>query len=58
MAHWIRFEHEGQTRFGTLNGGTIAVHDGDMFGDPEATGETVPLAVVKVVTPCSPSKMI
>jgi 2-dehydropantoate 2-reductase len=58
MAQWIRFERGGKTGFGTLEGGTIAVHDGDLFGANRATGEKVALAEVKVLTPCTPSKMI
>jgi len=58
VAHWIRFERQGQTAFGTLEGETITVHDGDMFEGPRPTAETVPLADVKVLTPCVPSKMI
>jgi ketopantoate reductase/2-keto-4-pentenoate hydratase/2-oxohepta-3-ene-1,7-dioic acid hydratase in catechol pathway len=58
VAHWIRFEHQGRTGFGTLEGETIAVHDGDIFERAEPTGATVPLAQVKVLTPCVPSKMI
>jgi ketopantoate reductase/2-keto-4-pentenoate hydratase/2-oxohepta-3-ene-1,7-dioic acid hydratase in catechol pathway len=58
VAHWIRFERGGRTGFGTLEGDTIAVHDGDMFEHPQPTGETVPLADVTVLTPCVPSKMI
>ena len=58
MARWIRFEHQGQTGFGTLDGATIRVHEGDMFEDPRPTGATLPLAEVKVLTPCTPSKMI
>ena len=57
MAQWLRFEHKGQTGFGTLNDGTIAVHSGDMFSSPKPTGETVKLSDVKVLTPCTPSKM-
>ncbi len=58
MAHWIRFERNGQTGFGTLADGVIAVHTGDMFANPKRTGETVRLADVTVITPCEPSKMI
>jgi 2-dehydropantoate 2-reductase len=58
MAQWIRFERGGKTGFGTLEGGTIAVHDGDLFGTNRATAEKVALADVKVLTPCTPSKMI
>ena len=58
MAHWIRFEHQGQTGFGTLDDAIIRVHEGDMFEEPRPTGATLPLAEVKVLTPCTPSKMI
>jgi 2-keto-4-pentenoate hydratase/2-oxohepta-3-ene-1,7-dioic acid hydratase in catechol pathway len=58
MAQWVRFERRGATRFGTLNDGTVAVHRGDMFAAATPTGETIPLAEVKLLTPCVPSKMI
>jgi 2-keto-4-pentenoate hydratase/2-oxohepta-3-ene-1,7-dioic acid hydratase in catechol pathway len=58
MTHWIRFEHDGRTRFGVLQDRGIAVHDGDMFAGARATGETVTLTDVRVQTPCDPSKMI
>ena len=37
MTRWIRFEHEGRAQFGTLEGDTIRVHEGDMFASPRAT---------------------
>ena len=58
MAQWIRFERSGRLEFGTLQGGDIAVHRGDMFAGASPTGETVRLADVRVSTPCDPSKMI
>lgn len=58
MPLWIRFARDGASGFGTLEGDTIAVHDGDMFDRPEATGERVPLASVRVLAPTQPSKMI
>ena len=58
MAHWIRFERNGETGFGTLDGDTIAVHAGDMFGERRPTGETVALADVKVLNPCRPTQMV
>lgn len=58
MPHWIRFEHEGQPGFGTLDGDVIAVHAGDMFDAPNATGQHLPLASVRVLAPTQPSKMI
>ncbi|MBK8743029.1 MAG: fumarylacetoacetate hydrolase family protein [Betaproteobacteria bacterium] len=58
MAHWLRFEHEGRSGFGTVDDGTISVHTGDMFGSPFATGRALALADVKVLTPTVPSKMV
>jgi 2-dehydropantoate 2-reductase len=58
MAQWIRFKRGGKEGLGTLENGTIAVHDGDLFGANRPSGERVALADVKVLTPCTPSKMI
>lgn len=58
MPHWIRFEHDGTPGFGTLEGGQIAVHSGDMFDRPVATGQTLPFGSVRVLAPTQPSKMI
>ncbi|HWB45381.1 MAG TPA: 2-dehydropantoate 2-reductase [Hyphomicrobiaceae bacterium] len=58
MAKWIRFDRKGSVGFGTLEGDTIAVHSGDMFAGAKPTGEKVKLSEVRVLTPCTPSKMI
>ena len=58
MTHWVRFEHKGATAFGTLKDGAVTVHEGDMFGQPKATGETVSLAAVKLLPPVAASKMV
>ena len=58
MRRWIRFEHKGESGFGTVDGGTVRVHEGGMFAAPAATGRTLALDAVKVLTPTEPSKMI
>ena len=58
MTHWVRFERQGQTCLGVLEGDSIAVHDGDLFGQTTATGLSVPLAEVTLLPPCVPSKMV
>ncbi len=58
MAKWLRFEQDGQIKFGTLQDDTISIHSGDMFSNPADTGETAELADVRVVTPCDAGKMI
>jgi 2-keto-4-pentenoate hydratase/2-oxohepta-3-ene-1,7-dioic acid hydratase in catechol pathway len=58
MTRWLRFEHDGREQFGTLEGETITVHAGEMFGETQATSEQVPLAAVRLLTPCRPGKMV
>jgi ketopantoate reductase/2-keto-4-pentenoate hydratase/2-oxohepta-3-ene-1,7-dioic acid hydratase in catechol pathway len=58
MTHWIRYEKGGKRGFGTLEGETISVHEGDMFAGGKPTGEKLKLADVAIQTPCDPSKMI
>jgi len=58
MADWIRFENGGTIGFGTVEGGTIAVHSGDMFAGAKPTGEALKLSEVRISTPCTPSKMV
>lgn len=58
MAHWIRFSQHGAIGFGQLAGDTIRVFEGEMFGTSVETGEHLPLADVKVLTPCEPTKMV
>ena len=58
MTQWIRFARGGSTGFGILEGETIRVHGGDIFAQHVATGETLALSAVKVLTPTMPSKMV
>ncbi len=58
MTNWVRFAHADRDGFGTFSGGDIAVHDGDMFAGARATGETLDAADVRLLMPCTPSKMI
>ncbi len=58
MAHWIRFEKDGNTNIGTTQDGVITVYEGELFDNPQPTGDTVQLADVTVLTPCDPGKMI
>ncbi len=58
MRRWIRFEHQGERGFGTVDGVVVTVHEGDMFATPTATELTLALDAVTVLTPTEPSKMI
>lgn len=58
MTLWLRFAAAGATHFGTLEGDTVTAWSGDLFAAPQPTEDRFPLAAVRVLTPCQPSKMI
>lgn len=55
---WLRFTRDGAPGFGTLDGDTVAVHRGELFGANEPTGEQLAVAGLAWRTPCEPTKMI
>jgi len=55
---WVRFEADGAEHFGTLENDTITVCTGDLFAAPQPTTQHFPLAGVRLLMPCRPSKMI
>ncbi len=57
MTHWLRFAYAGAIGFGTLQGTTVTVHAGEMFGRNQATAKTLALADVELLAPCVPGKM-
>jgi cyanophycinase len=48
----------GATSYGILDGETIHELAGDLFSNPTRTGRDVPLASVKLLAPCVPSKVL
>ncbi len=58
MTHWVRFRHRNEIGFGTLANNEIAVHSGDMFAAPKATGAKLALADVELLAPVTPSKIV
>lgn len=58
MTHWLRFQADGIEHFGTLADNVVTVWTGDMFAAPQRTDQQFPLADIKLLTPCRPSKMI
>ena len=58
MTQWIRFNHEGVDKFGTLEDAMITEHEGDMFSAARPTGGQYDLDEVSVLTPTVPSKMV
>ena len=58
MTLWVRFGRNGIAGFGTLTNDIVHVHSGEMFSNPIATGEELPLGTVTILTPTLPSKFI
>ena len=56
MAKWIWFESQGKSGFGTLEGDTIIVHSGDMFGAAKPIGETLKLRTCRCGRPATPRR--
>ena len=58
IQQWIRFLHAGATGFGRLEGDTVIVCTGDMYLDAQPSGQTLPVADVKLLMPTQPTKII
>lgn len=55
---WVKFEHDNTSGFGTLDGETITVYEGNLFGDNQATPNILSIESVKLLAPCQPSKIV
>jgi 2-keto-4-pentenoate hydratase/2-oxohepta-3-ene-1,7-dioic acid hydratase in catechol pathway len=59
MTRWVRFTTaEGTPGMGALEGDSIAEVRGASFTDAQSTGRRLALADVRLVSPCTPSKVI
>ncbi len=58
MALWVRYEHAGALGFGTVEGGLVHVHSGDLLGEARPTGARLPLEAVRIRTPVEPSQFV
>lgn len=55
---YVRFEHNGNVSYGTLEGEMVTPFAGDLFGDRKASGPAVPLRSVKLLAPVQPRTML
>jgi 2-keto-4-pentenoate hydratase/2-oxohepta-3-ene-1,7-dioic acid hydratase in catechol pathway len=57
--HWARFRSsEGRIGFGTLEGGSIAEYEGDMFGTALPASRYLARGEYTLISPCLPSKIV
>jgi len=58
VTRYVRYEHQGRTAFGVLDGENIREIDGDLFGSRKENGETAKLSAVKLRYPIEPAKVL
>jgi 2-keto-4-pentenoate hydratase/2-oxohepta-3-ene-1,7-dioic acid hydratase in catechol pathway len=58
VQHWVRYQHAGDTGFGTLDGDRIRVFGGDMFAEPTPTGNYIDAREARLLAPVLPGKAI
>jgi len=54
---YVRYLHDGVTSYGIREGDTIRRLDGDLFANPRPTGETAPVAAVRLDVPIDPKRV-
>ncbi|MCS7044565.1 MAG: fumarylacetoacetate hydrolase family protein [Bryobacteraceae bacterium] len=57
-ALYVRFQHSGRISYGRLEGDRVQPLAGDLFAGLRPTGRLLPLASVKLLYPCTPSKVL
>jgi 2-keto-4-pentenoate hydratase/2-oxohepta-3-ene-1,7-dioic acid hydratase in catechol pathway len=58
MTLWVRFRQEDAEGFGTLDGETVLVHEGDLFAAPRPTTRRLALADLALLAPVRPGRFI
>ena len=58
MTHWIQYKHNNDKGLGVLVEDLIHIYSGELFANPQAVGETLPLAEVEILPPCQPEKFL
>lgn len=58
VSHYVRFQVDGRTAYGLLKDETVSELRGSIFDRPAKTGKTYPLAAVKLLAPCEPTKVM
>ena len=58
VTKYVRYQHDGATSYGILEGETIHQLGGSVFDSPERTGATVALDDVTLLAPSEPQKVV
>ena len=55
---YVRYDHQGETAYGILEGDSIRELEGNFLETTEPTGKTIPLSDAKLLAPVEPRKVI
>lgn len=55
---YARFEHKGNVSWGSVEGERVQPLAGDIFGQRQSSGDSLPLSDVRLLAPALPSKII
>jgi 2-keto-4-pentenoate hydratase/2-oxohepta-3-ene-1,7-dioic acid hydratase in catechol pathway len=58
ITRYVRYEREGKTSYGILRGAQVEEVSGDLFASPLPSGNSIPLADVKLLYPVQPTKVL
>ncbi len=58
MTSWVRFNWNGTTSLGMLDGDEIAICSNELFDTPVLTGATVALSEVQLLAPYTPNSIL
>jgi len=58
IVKYVRYNYQGQTSYGILQGENIKELNGDLFSSPMTTGKEFKLSEVKLLSSCEPSKVL
>lgn len=58
MTTWIRCEYQRNIFIGQIDGNVVHFFEGDLFNQPSPSGQSAPLSEVRLLTPCTPGKLL
>jgi 2-keto-4-pentenoate hydratase/2-oxohepta-3-ene-1,7-dioic acid hydratase in catechol pathway len=58
VSRYVRYERSGAVSYGALEGDSVRPIEGGLFGSRRPTGQAIPLADVKLLYPCEPTKVL
>lgn len=58
VVKYVRVRRDGVVSYGVLEGDTVRLIDGDLFGERKLSGQSVALKDVELLRPCEPTKVL